>query len=79
MFSCVFCEEEYTLTTYLCEKCRRLKHLKKIYRDRFNEVLEHVLVRNEEGMYKKERQEITKEKEQIENNLQNKNKNKNFN
>ncbi len=74
MFSCVFCEEEYALITNLCEKCRRLKHLKKIYGDRFNEVLEHVLVRNEEGMNKKETQEITKEKEKIEYNLRTKDK-----
>ena len=34
MFSCVFCEEEWVYTTNLCENCRRLKHLKKIYRER---------------------------------------------
>tara|TARA_R110002167_G_scaffold40146_3_gene123772 strand:+ start:1915 stop:2193 length:279 start_codon:yes stop_codon:yes gene_type:complete len=50
MFSCVFCEEEWVYTTNLCENCRRLKHLKKIYRERFNETLERVLVRNIAGM-----------------------------
>jgi len=50
MFSCVFCEEEWCYTTNLCEDCRRLKHLKKIYKERFNECVERVLVRNIAGM-----------------------------
>ena len=61
MFSCVLCEKETVITTHLCEKCRRVKHLINLYQDRVYDVLENVLVRNEEGQQKKESQEITKD------------------
>ncbi len=61
VFSCVFCEEEYAVMTYLCAKCRRLKHLKLTYGDRFNETIETVLVRNKEGQKNKEHQLISTE------------------
>ena len=65
MLSCIFCEEEWCYLTNLCEKCRRLKHLKKIYKDRFNDTLEKVLVRNVIGQEHKETNLIKEEKEQI--------------
>ena len=51
MLSCIFCEEEWCYFTNLCEKCRRLKHLKKIY---------------ELGQEHKETNLIKEEKEKIE-------------
>ena len=61
MFTCVLCEKETVITTNLCEKCRRIKHLINLYEERVYEVLENVLVRNTEGQLKKESQEISKD------------------
>ncbi len=66
VFSCVFCEEEWCYMTNLCESCRRLKHLKKIYGERFNSCLEKVLVRNEQGQENKETAILKEEKENVE-------------
>jgi len=73
MFSCVLCERETVITTHLCVKCRRVKHLINLYEDRVYEVLENVLVRNQEGQLKKETQEISRDIEKKEKyNLRNK-------
>jgi glutaredoxin len=61
MFSCLLCEKETVLTTRLCDKCRRIKHLLNLYENRVYEVLENVLVRNEEDQKLKESQEISKD------------------
>ena len=69
MFECKLCERETCLTTHVCEKCRRIKHLLNLYGDRVYEVLEEVLVRTDEKQENKIKQEIKKEKEQIENKI----------
>lgn len=75
MFKCYLCERENVLTTYFCERCRRVKHLLNLYEDRVYDVLENVLVRNDEGQKKKESQEISKDIEKKkEYNLRNKEK-----
>ncbi len=66
MFECKLCEKETVLTTHVCEKCRRIKHLLNLYGDRVYQVLESVLVRTEEKQELKVNQEIKKEKEVIE-------------
>lgn len=72
MFSCVLCEKETVYTSYLCEKCRRIKHLINLYDDRVYEVLENVLVRNEDGQTNKEKIELKKDLVKREYNLRNK-------
>ena len=66
MFECKLCERETCVTTHICEKCRRIKHLINLYEERVYEVLEAVLVRSEEKQELKIQQEIKKEKEEIE-------------
>jgi len=77
MFECKLCEKETCLTTHVCEKCRRIKHLLNLYADRVYEVLEEVLVRTDEKQEHKIQQEIKKEKEQIENKINTRSKTKN--
>lgn len=66
MFECKLCERETCVTTHICEKCRRIKHLINLYEERVYEVLEAVLVRSEDKQELKIQQEIKKEKEEIE-------------
>lgn len=66
MFACIFCEEEWVYITNLCPHCRRLKHLKKIYGSRFNDVLEEVLIRKDSQQQNKIHLEIDKEREKLE-------------
>ena len=66
MFECKLCENETCLTTHVCEKCRRIKHLLNLYGDRVYEVLEEVLVRTKDKQEHKIQSEIKKEKAEIE-------------
>lgn len=66
MFECKLCENETCLTTHVCEKCRRIKHLINLYGDRVYEVLEEVLVRTNDKQEHKIQAQIKKEKEEIE-------------
>jgi hypothetical protein len=77
MFECKLCEKETCMTTHVCEKCRRIKHLINLYGDRVFEVLEAVLVRNEDKQELKIQQEIKKEKEQIDNKINTRSQKKN--
>jgi len=61
MFSCVFCEENTVYTSYLCSSCRALKHIKLTYKQRFNEVINNVLVRTPEKQEYKIKDEIKKD------------------
>ena len=72
MFSCVLCERETVYTSYLCDKCRRIKHLINLYENRVYNVLESVLVRNEEGEANKVKIELKKDIEKREYNLRKK-------
>ena len=74
MFSCVLCERETVYTCYLCNKCRRIKHLINLYENRVYNVLENVLVRNKEGEANKVGIELKKDIEKREYNLRNKKK-----
>ena len=58
MFSCRLCEKNSVITTHLCDKCRRIKHLINLYDERVYEVLENCLVRKEFAIKNKERQEV---------------------
>jgi len=58
MFSCKLCEKNSVITTHLCDKCRRIKHLINLYDERVYEVLENCLVRKEFAIKNKERQEV---------------------
>jgi hypothetical protein len=64
MFSCVFCEEATVYTSYLCDECRALKHIKLTYKDRFNAVIESVLVRTLEKQEYKIKDQIKKDIEE---------------
>ena len=66
MWECKLCEKETCITTHICEKCRRIKHLINLYGDRVYEVLEEVLVRTNDKQENKIHAEIKKEKEEIE-------------
>jgi len=45
MFSCPLCRTEWCITSKLCDKCNKVKHLMDIYsRDKVVEILEKVLV-----------------------------------
>lgn len=77
MFECKLCEKETCITTHICEKCRRIKHLINLYGDRVYEVLEEVLVRAEDKQENKIQQEIKKEKETIENKINTRSQKKN--
>lgn len=77
MFECKLCENETCITTHICEKCRRIKHLINLYGERVYEVLEEVLVRAEDKQENKIQQEIKKEKETIENKINTRSQKKN--
>ena len=61
MFSCLFCERNTVYTSYLCDTCRALKHIKLTYGDRFNEVIQSVLVRSPDKQEHKIKDEIKKD------------------
>jgi hypothetical protein len=65
VFSCVFCESETVITTYLCTACRELKHIKLLYKDRFNEVITNCLLRTDDKIKLKEDIEKKTEVEKI--------------
>lgn len=70
MFTCVLCEKEWSgLTTHLCPKCRRIKHLINLYDEKVYNVLENVLVRNDQGIENKENQALKEVKEEVENTM----------
>jgi hypothetical protein len=58
VFTCVFCEENTAITTYLCDECRSLKHIKLLYKCRFNEVIKNCLLRTDDKIKLKEDKEI---------------------
>lgn len=72
VFSCVFCETETVITTYLCASCRELKHIKLLYKDRFNEVITNCLLRTDEKIKLKEDIEKKVEVDKITMTLRNK-------
>jgi len=65
MFSCRLCEKETVITTNLCEKCRRVKHLINLYDDRVYQVLEDVLVRQDKGITNKCKKKLEEEKDNV--------------
>lgn len=65
MFECRLCENETCITTNVCTKCRRIKHLLNLYGDRVYEVLEAVLIRSEDKQELKIQNEIKNEKDKI--------------
>lgn len=77
VFECKLCEKETCLTTSICEKCRRIKHLINLYGDRVYEVLEEVLIRTDKQQENKIGLEIKKEKEEIENKINTRSQKKN--
>lgn len=66
MFSCRLCEKETVITSNLCDKCRRIKHLLNLYEDKVYDVLEEVLVRKEQGINNKCKEELINQKNQVE-------------
>ncbi len=70
MFSCRLCETETVITTNLCNKCRRVKHLINLYEDRVYEVLEDVLVRQDKGITNKCKKKLEEEKENVVNKIE---------
>ena len=66
IFSCCLCEKEYVITSSLCEKCRKIKHLLNLYGDKVYATLENCLIRTNEQIARKENIEIKEEKKQIE-------------
>ena len=74
VFSCIFCEIEPCYISYLCNGCRALKHIKLTYKDRFDEVIQNVLVRNQEKQQYKINDEIKKDIEKKEYSLRSKEK-----
>ena len=72
MFLCVFCEHEPCYVSYLCDKCRALKHIKLTYKDRFDEVIQNVLVRTPEKQQYKINDEVKKDIEKKEYSLRSK-------
>ena len=65
-FSCRLCERETVITSNLCDKCRRVKHLLNLYEDKVYDVLEEVLVRKEQGINNKCKDELIEQKNQVE-------------
>ena len=65
MFSCVFCEVNSVITSSLCEECRSLKHIKLLYKERFNEVITNCLLRTNDKIALKENDEKMKEVDKI--------------
>ena len=66
MFLCVFCEAESCYVSYLCDSCRALKHIKLTYKERFNEVIQNVLVRTPDKQEYKIKDELKKDIEKKE-------------
>jgi len=69
-FSCRLCERETVITSNLCDKCRRVKHLLNLYEDRVYEVLEDVLVRQDKGITNKCKKKLEEEKENVVNKIE---------
>lgn len=65
-FSCRLCERETVITSNLCDKCRRVKHLLNLYQDKVYDVLEEVLVRKDQGISNKCKDELIQQKNQVE-------------
>jgi hypothetical protein len=61
MFLCVFCEQSSCYVSYLCEECRALKHIKLTYKERFDEVIQNVLVRTPDKQEHKIKDELKKD------------------
>ena len=69
MLSCPLCRTEWCITSKLCDKCNKVKHLMDIYsRDKVIEILEHVLV-VEKFKEKKVEKKEEEEKETCSNDL----------
>tara|TARA_R110001632_G_scaffold134152_2_gene249331 strand:- start:6350 stop:6613 length:264 start_codon:yes stop_codon:yes gene_type:complete len=66
MFLCKLCEIETVYVVSLCDKCRRVKHLLNLYKDRVYQVLEEVLVRQPTQQQNKIHVELVKEKINLE-------------
>ncbi len=59
MFSCPLCRTEWCITSKLCDKCNKVKHLMDIYgRDKVVEILEKVLIVEQ---FKEKKEEEIKE------------------
>ena len=79
VFSCVLCNgahDEYLFTSYLCSKCKKVKHYISIYDDRVYEVLDSVLSRTKDKQDNKVKAEIQKEIENKKYNLRSEKKDK---
>ncbi len=51
VFVCKMCESTSVYITYICEECRRIRHMMNLYsKEKVLEVLDTVLVRNEAGI-----------------------------
>ena len=51
VFVCKMCESSSVYITYICEECRRIRHMMNLYsKEKVLEVLDTVLVRNEAGI-----------------------------
>tara|TARA_R110002072_G_scaffold116929_1_gene247596 strand:+ start:2359 stop:2580 length:222 start_codon:yes stop_codon:yes gene_type:complete len=72
MFLCCFCEDQPCYVSYLCDRCRALKHIKLTYKDRFDEVIQNVLVRTPEKQQYKINDEVKKDIEKKEYSLRSK-------
>ena len=54
VFVCKMCESSSVYITYICEECRRIRHMMNLYsKERVLEVLDTVLVRNDAGIKNK--------------------------
>ncbi len=54
VFVCKMCESTSVYITYICEECRRIRHMMNLYsKEKVLEVLDTVLVRNEAGIKNK--------------------------
>ena len=69
MWTCKLCEKETVITTHLCDKCRRIKHLINLYDERVYAVLENCLVRKEWAITNKEKQEVKANVNQMKNSI----------
>jgi len=65
MLSCPLCRTEWCITSKLCDKCNKVKHLMDIYsRDKVVEILEKVLV-VEQFKDDNKKKSVEEEKKQI--------------
>tara|TARA_R110000772_G_C13077953_1_gene417140 strand:+ start:296 stop:517 length:222 start_codon:yes stop_codon:yes gene_type:complete len=70
VFNCVLCEKKTVYTTYICENCRRIKHLMNLYStERIVEILDKVLLRTVDKQDLKIKEELKIEKYKIETKL----------